>query len=107
MSNIKAHTAKSKEIFGEASLGQGFQELLDEKSYDLGIRHRQIDHDFTRLMTIGETYGIQGLKEIILHLAMHYKLFGSAERERTRDSLNIMREWLMSGIFDSAKTDKG
>ena len=76
MSSVKEHAKKSKEIFKEASLGKEFQELLD-KHHFLGPHHRMVDHDWERLNSIGEKYGEQGLKEIILHLAMDYRLYNS------------------------------
>jgi len=78
MANIRKHTEVSQGVFGDASLGADFQKLLDEHRHSLGYYHRRIDHDFERLLAIGEEYGEQGLKEIILHLCLDYKLYSSA-----------------------------
>lgn len=91
MPNVKEHVKKSQEIFKEASLGQSFQELLDKHQF-LGPHHRMIDHDWERLRQIGEEYGEQGLKEIILHLAMDYRLYGSKERHDITIRIEQMRE---------------
>ena len=92
MAYIWKHTQKSKEVFGGKSLGQEFQELLDEHRADLGADHRKIDHDWERLRAIGEQYGEQGKDEIILHLAMDYGLLDSAERYRFNIQLQIYQK---------------
>jgi hypothetical protein len=79
MSSIKEHTEVSCKYFGNDSLGNDFHKLLDESRFKLKKHHRKLDHDFDRLYRIAEEYGIQGYREILLHICMDYGMYQSAK----------------------------